>query len=94
VTELEEKIARLPVWAREHIKHLQIRNEPLVQEAARCRQIAERAETKAKRLSEANAALLELLNKAGQADLDWAKTVVDVLDGYEIFRSPDKEANK
>lgn len=91
MTEMEAKISRLPAWARDHIRNLEIRSEPLVEEAVRCRQKAERAETRAKRLDEANAALLELLKRAGQNGLDWAKTVVDVLEGYEIFQNHSEE---
>ena len=91
--EPQEKIDKLPLWVRQHIKCLEIRAKPAIEEAAKCRQRAEKAEAKAKRLSEANAALLELLSKAGQAGLDWADTVVRVLEGYEIFRSLNSEAS-
>lgn len=87
MNELADKIARLPAWAREHIKRLEIRSEPLVEEAARARRELEEERARARRLSESNEALLELLRSAGRGSNDWAKTVVSVLESYEIFQS-------
>lgn len=85
--ELHEKIARLPTWAREHIKRLETRSELAIEEAARARQALVKAETRVTRLSEANEAMMELLRSAGKGGLDWAWETVKVLEGYEIFQS-------
>ena len=89
MSEIDQKIARLPTWARDHIRRLEIRSEPAIEEAARARKALEAAQKTAIHYREANAALMELLGKAGTAGLDWAATVVSVLEGYEIFRSPE-----
>jgi len=80
-----EKVKKLPTWARDLIKRLEYASLPMIEEAATQRRKALIAEVKAKRLEDANSALLELLGKAGEAGLDWAKIVVSVLEGYEIF---------
>lgn len=87
MTEMEEKIAKLPAWVREHIKHLQLRSEPLVEEAVKAGKEAKQQRERARRLSDSNEALMEILRCAGRGGSDWAATVVSVLDGYEIFRS-------
>ncbi len=85
MTELEEKIARLPSWARQHIKHLEYTYKPAIEEAARARKELEIAKEKQRRVQNSNEALLEILRRAGETH-DWSKKVVDILDGYEIFR--------
>lgn len=89
MSDLDQKIAKLPTWARDHIHWLKIRSDSAVGEAAKARKALSKAQDVAKRYSDANAALMELLGKAGQAGLDWAATVVSVLEGYEIFRQPE-----
>ena len=88
--DLSDRIARLPAWAREHIKHIKHISkcqEPLLEEAVRARYRANAAEARARRLLESNNALLELLRRAGEGGHDWAKLVVSILEGYEIYRS-------
>lgn len=85
--ELREKIARLPAWARDHIKRLEIRSEPAIEEAARARQALSKAEEKARRLSDSNEALMEILRCAGRGGNAWAAEVVSILENYEIFRT-------
>lgn len=93
--ELQEKVARLPAWARQHIRQLETRSEPAIEEAARARKALAEREKVVKRLQDANSALIELLSYAGRAGLDWAAKVADVLDGYEIFKSSDQhESNQ
>ncbi len=90
--ELNAKIAKCSVAIRDYIRRLEIAKEPLVEDAAKHRQTADRERSKAARYQNANAALMELLGKAAQQGLDWAKTVVDVLDSYEIFKeTPQRE---
>lgn len=88
--ELRDKIARLPAWAREHIKMLETRSQPLVEEAARCRQAFQKEKERATRLHDANSALLEILNSASRGGSEIATTIVKVLEGYEIFRTNEK----
>jgi hypothetical protein len=90
MTELQEKIARLPAWARVHIKELERINAPAVAEVSRVRQELLTAKDKSRRLQASNEALLEILRRAGETH-DWSKKVVDILDGYEIFREKTEE---
>lgn len=89
--ELRDKVARLPAWARNLIKRLETANEPMVEEVVKLRREAERSKEIANRYRDANHALMELLSKAGFAGLDWARAVVDTLNGYEIFRGPKED---
>lgn len=82
-----EKIAKLPVWARDLIKRLEYANEPMVEEVVKSRRELAQLQAKVRSLSDANAALMEILRCAGRGGSDWAKIVVDTLDGYEIYRS-------
>lgn len=90
MTEMEEKIARLPLWAREYIKRPQIANEPMVDECVKLRREMTVLKARAQRIDNANGALMELLGKAGQSGLNWAAVVVSTLEGYEIYRDGDK----
>lgn len=94
MSELEEKIARLPVWARDHIRLLNIRAQPAIEECAKARREAETAKERCRKLSDANSALMEILSKAGQGGHDFARVVHSTLDSYEIFRNvnPDPQS--
>ena len=92
MSDLDQKVARLPTWARDHIRRLEIRSELAIEEATKARKAYTLATERADRYRDANAALMELLGKAGQSGLDWAATVVSVLEGYEIF-APAKEGD-
>ncbi len=96
MNELQEKVARLPAWAREYIKALELKPEALVNEAVKLRRDNAVLTERAKRLSESNEALMEILRYAGKAGMahrvsDWAATVVATLEGYEIFREVTSE---
>lgn len=82
----DDRIAKLPVWARDMIKRLERANEPMIEEIVRLRRRNEVAEDKARNLSGANEALMEILRCAGRGGSDWAAAVVSVLEGYEIFK--------
>lgn len=70
MTELQEKINKLPTWVRRYIHDLETRSSLAIEETARTRRKVEIAESIATRHRTANEALLELLNHAGQAGLD------------------------
>jgi hypothetical protein len=89
--ELQEKIARLPAWARAHIRHLEIRSEPAVEAAVIARRELEVAKKRLREVQSSNEALLEIIRCAGKGGLDWAKVVIDTLDSYEIYRSVDDQ---
>ncbi len=82
-----ERIARLPAWVRELIQRLEHAKEPLIDEIVRRRREASSLNDKCRRLSESLEAVMEILRAAGRGGSDYARTVVGVLEGYEIFRS-------
>lgn len=86
-----EKIAKLPVWARDLIKRLEIANEPLLDEVVKLRRENMTLAEKTRRLKDSNEALLEILAAAGRGGNKWAETIVSILEGYEIFRPVDGE---
>jgi hypothetical protein len=80
-----DKVAKLPTWARELIRRLEIANEPAVNEIVMLRQKNNQLAEQMRRVSTANEAMRELFRCASVGGSDYAKAVVDVLDGYEIF---------
>lgn len=86
MTDMQEKIKKLPLWARERIKELEIYSRPITEELRRAHNETEKAKKRAQLLSESNEALLEILRYAGRGGSDWAAQVVSVLEGYEIYR--------
>lgn len=85
---LQEKIARLPAWARKHIKMLEVRAEPAIEEAARARRKLEASENTRRRLACRLDAVLDLIQRAATtagAGGDYAATIVKVLEDYEVF---------
>lgn len=84
---MDERISKLPVWAQEHIKKLEYANEPLLQECVKLRKETSQAKELHLRYKAANEALIEILRAAANGGHDVARQVVDILDGYEIFRA-------
>jgi hypothetical protein len=90
--EEREKIARLPVWVRAIIERLEHANGPMLNEYVRLRHDNAKMQERARRLTDANDALIELIKCAGSVAgakhiHDWAATVIGTLEGYEIFKS-------
>jgi hypothetical protein len=79
------KVARLPAWARTLIKHLEFRSEPAIEEAARCRSKATQLEERNRKLSDQIQAMGEMFRYAALGGSDVAKTVVRILEDYEIY---------
>jgi hypothetical protein len=81
----------LPKWAREHIHHLETRSEPAIDRAVKATKELDRVKATCRRLQNANDSIIEILRHAGKGGVDWAQTVVDILDSYEIFKSGSPE---
>jgi hypothetical protein len=86
--ELRDKIEKLPAWARQHIKHLTSLPSVLADEATSLRRKVGELESRNRRLSEQVEAMTELFRCAALGGSEGAKTVIDILDGYEIFPPP------
>jgi len=95
MSEIEEKVARLPAWAREHIRHLETCAKPLREEAARCRHARQIAEERLKRCSDRCQAMVELLSfaaKGGHPDAAEYVRYIFAEFGPELVESEHKEA--
>ena len=83
--ELQERIARLPAWAREHIKRLHGLPQALADEAANLRRKVTSLEERNRKLSDQVEAMTEMFRYAALGGSKAAKTIVSTLEGYEIF---------
>jgi len=84
--ELRDKIARLPVWARELIYRLDVRSEPAVEEAARARKEAEALREQVRKLKDRVEAMCGLFSSAALAGHEGAINIMRVLEDYEIYQ--------
>ena len=84
---MQERIARLPVWAQDHIKRLHRDRQLAIEECAKLRRELGPVALKAQRMYESNEALLEILRCAGRGGSDLAKQISDTLSGYSIFQN-------
>jgi len=82
-----DRIPKLPVWAKDLIKQLEHLNEPTIKECNRLRKEIERLKDSERRIKGSNEALMEILRDAGKGGNDWARIVVSILEGYEIFKN-------
>ncbi len=90
MTELDEKIARLPAWARDEIKRLKALPSVLADEAASLRRKVTSLEERSSRQREMIEAMSEMFRSAAVGGNEGAKTVVSILEGYELFPLPKK----
>ena len=81
-----DRINKLPAWARDIIKRLKSAPDVMAEEIARYRRENANLQERAKRVSEANEAIINILQCAGRGGNDFAAAVVSVLEGYEIFQ--------
>ena len=90
--ETRDKIAKLPAWAREIIKRLEITSEPQLEELVRLRKENSRLSDHIKCLRERCEAMTELFNRASIGGSYYAAAIIEVLEGYEIMppTTPDK----
>lgn len=92
MTDLQEKIARLPMWVREHIKHLEREAEPNNVEIRRLRQECAAKDINYKRLQGRADAMNELLTCAARGGHEVAKEYVDRI--VKEFAYYEEEDNK
>lgn len=82
MTDLESKIARLPGWAREHIKMLTERPASLAEETARGRKRIDYLEKLNTKLKEQNEAMLHMFECASKGENEVAKAVMKIAEEY------------
>ncbi len=83
MSELEEKIARLPMWARDHIKRLAALAEPNNVQFTSLERRLTSANEKIKRLENRVEAMTEIFACAGRGGSETAQAYVNrIVDGY------------
>jgi hypothetical protein len=88
-TEEAERVNKLPKWASDLIARLLKALADIEADLTQSLRVLALCQKYQRRYADANAAILELLSRAGQAGVDWARVVADTLGNYEIF--PDSE---
>lgn len=88
---LQEKIARLPAWAREYIKRLEVQANPINSEMCRLQQKVDQMEKRCRVMSDRMAAMTDIFESAARGGNETAQAYVNrVIDEYTV---PDEENN-
>ena len=82
--EIQEKIARLPLWAREHIKFLQARADPQTEEIIRLRKEVDRLDKAIRRKNDQIGAMVEMFQCAAKGENEVAKAVQGIVEEYIV----------
>lgn len=77
MSDLDEKIARLPAWVRQHIKHLESKPEILVQQCIKLRKDLEVSKKEVRRLEDMQEAMLAIFRAAERGENETAKAFVE-----------------
>ncbi len=80
--ELKEKTAKLPVWARDRIRYLEIQAEPFTAEIVRLRRENESIKSMNRRLKDRVDAMVEMFSCAAKGESEIAKAVMKIIDDY------------
>ena len=86
--DLKEKIAKLPVWAREHIARLQALSEPQIEEIVRLRQQVSSLQKEQRRLQDRIEAMVAMFQCAAKGGNEVAMAVQRIV---EDFLTTDEE---
>lgn len=84
-SELSRKVAKLPLWARELIGHLEALPDTLANEVVHLRARVAELRKRNRDLGSQVEAMTELFRYAAIGGSEGAKKIVEILDGYEIF---------
>lgn len=84
MTELQEKIARLPAWAREHMKRLEIQAQPNIDELVRLRGKVAQLEKVNRHLEDKVSAMIEIFQCAAKGGSEIATEVKKIVDAWVI----------
>ncbi len=87
MNEMEEKILRLPRWAQEHIRRLEIRSEPAMEEASRSRRKVGELETIVRRQKDRIEAMVAMFQCAAKGGNEIAQAVKSIVEDYIVSDS-------
>ena len=76
MNEIDEKVARLPAWARGYINRLKTQSAPIIEEVARARREVAALREQNRQLRDRIDAMLEIFQAAAKGDSVVAKEVV------------------
>lgn len=82
--ELEVKIAKLPQWARDHIKFLRTRNEPVADEIRELRNKIEHLSKKARQQQDRIDAMVAMFQCAAKGGNEVAAAVQRIVEDYLV----------
>jgi|SRR6185312_7744176 len=89
-TELLEKIKKLPLWAREHIRELQIRSDPQTEEIVRLRRQVERLMGINRRQKEREEAMVAMFQCAAKGGNEVAAAVQKIVEDWITYDLEEK----
>lgn len=82
--ELKDRIARLPAWAREHIKHLEARPEVLAEEVVSLRREVSRLQGVVSRQRDQNNAMVDMFRCAARGGSEIAAAVQRIVEDWVV----------
>jgi len=88
--EMKEKIAKLPVWARDYIKTLQIRSEPNVEEIIRSRKEVQKLAELNRILQDRISAMVAMFQCAAKGGNEVAAAVQRIVEEYIVVSQPEE----
>jgi hypothetical protein len=81
---MEEKIAKLPAWARQHINTLELRAQPNTEELSRLRKEVERQQAINRRQADRIEAMVQMFQCAAKGGNEIAIAVQKIVEDYLI----------
>jgi hypothetical protein len=84
MTEMDEKVARLPAWARDHIRNLATRNEPMAEECARSRAKVVHLEKQLRKRELQIEAMVEMFRCAAKGGNEVANAVKSIVEDFLV----------
>jgi uncharacterized coiled-coil DUF342 family protein len=80
--EFAERVAKLPAWAREHVKYLETRSAPLVEEVARMRRKVDELNATVRRKNDQIDAMVEMFKCAAKGGNEVAAAVQRIVEDF------------
>lgn len=87
MSEIDRRISILPKWAQAHIRNLEGASQPDREEIRDLRRKLQGALDNRQRLRDSLDAILEIIRCAAAGGSQYAKTMIDVLDAYDLHRT-------
>lgn len=91
-TEMAERVAKLPTWAREHIKRLEIQGEPAAKEISLLRREVERLKAVVLQQADRINAMHEMFQCAAKGGNEVAQAVQKIVEDWIVFGTPEESS--